>query len=30
VTVNSVRGAPRSLKAGNVEVQVRGTCNECT
>ena len=29
VTLQSVKGAPRSLRAGNVEVQVRGTCNEC-
>lgn len=29
ITVNAVRGAPRALKTGNVEVQVRGTCNDC-
>lgn len=29
VTVASVRGAPRSLKTGKVDIQVRGACNEC-
>ena len=29
VTLNAVKGAPRALKAGTVEVQVRGTCNTC-
>lgn len=29
VTLNPVKGAPRALEAGTVEVQVRGTCNTC-
>ena len=29
VTVASVKGAPRALEGGHVEVQVRGTCNDC-
>ncbi len=29
ITVTALRGAPRALKTGNVEVQVRGTCNAC-
>lgn len=29
ITLNAVRGSPRALRSGNVEVQVRGTCNEC-
>jgi hypothetical protein len=24
-----VKGAPRALKKARVEVQVRGTCNDC-
>jgi Fe-S cluster biogenesis protein NfuA len=24
-----VKGAPRSLRAGKVDIQVRGACNEC-
>jgi Fur family ferric uptake transcriptional regulator len=29
VTINPVKGAPRALRNGEVEVQVRGTCNGC-
>jgi Fur family ferric uptake transcriptional regulator len=29
VTVAPVKGAPRALKKARVEVQVRGTCNDC-
>lgn len=29
VTLRAVKGAPRSLRAGNVEIQVRGACNDC-
>ncbi|UJR85298.1 Hypothetical protein I5071_73780 [Sandaracinus amylolyticus] len=29
VTLNPVKGAPKSFKTGTVEVQVRGTCNGC-
>lgn len=29
VTVQSVKGAPQSLKKRKVEIQVRGTCNDC-
>ncbi len=29
VLVTAVKGAPRSLKGGLIEVQVRGTCNAC-
>jgi Fur family ferric uptake transcriptional regulator len=29
VTVAPVKGAPRALKKAHVEVQVRGTCNDC-
>lgn len=29
VTVAAVRGAPRSLKLGKVDIQVRGACNDC-
>lgn len=29
VTIHSVKGAPRALRSGDVEVQVRGTCNGC-
>jgi Fur family ferric uptake transcriptional regulator len=29
VTVAPVKGAPRALKKAQVEVQVRGTCNDC-
>lgn len=29
VTVASVKGAPRALKNARIEVQVRGTCNDC-
>ncbi len=30
VSVATVRGAPRSLKLGKVEIQVRGACNDCS
>jgi len=30
VDVKPVRGLPRSLKQKNVEIQIRGLCNECT
>src|SRR5262245_1161177 len=29
VTLNPVKGAPRAIADGAVEVQVRGTCNAC-
>jgi Fur family ferric uptake transcriptional regulator len=29
VTIHPVRGAPRALRRGEVEVQVRGACNAC-
>lgn len=29
ITLQAVKGAPRSFKSGKVDVQVRGTCNEC-
>lgn len=29
VTLAAVKGAPRALKKAKVEVQVRGTCNDC-
>ena len=29
VTVAAVKGTPRALKKARVEVQVRGTCNDC-
>jgi Fur family ferric uptake transcriptional regulator len=29
VTLHAVKGAPKALKQGSVEVQVRGTCNAC-
>lgn len=29
VTVAPVKGAPRALKNAKIEVQVRGTCNDC-
>lgn len=29
ITVHAVRGAPKALRSGEVEVQVRGTCNDC-
>lgn len=29
ITVAAVKGAPRALKKAKVEVQVRGTCNDC-
>jgi len=29
VMLQSVKGAPRSLRAGKVDVQVRGACNDC-
>lgn len=29
ITIAAVKGAPRSLKGGHVEVQVRGQCNDC-
>lgn len=29
VTVTMARGAPRALARGEVEIQVRGTCNDC-
>jgi Fur family ferric uptake transcriptional regulator len=29
VTLQSVKGAPRALRAGQVEIQVRGACNDC-
>jgi Fur family ferric uptake transcriptional regulator len=29
VTIAAVKGAPRSLRAGKVDIQVRGACNEC-
>ena len=29
VTLAAVKGAPRSLKSGKVDIQVRGACNDC-
>jgi Fur family ferric uptake transcriptional regulator len=29
ITVRAVRGAPKALRSGDVDVQVRGTCNAC-
>lgn len=29
VTISAVRGAPRSLRSGRVDIQVRGACNDC-
>jgi Fur family transcriptional regulator, ferric uptake regulator len=29
VMVQNVKGAPRALKQGKVEIQVRGACNDC-
>jgi Fur family ferric uptake transcriptional regulator len=29
ITVQSVKGSPRSLRAGKVDIQVRGACNQC-
>lgn len=29
VAIASTKGAPRSLRAGKVDIQVRGACNDC-
>ncbi|MBN8615191.1 MAG: transcriptional repressor [Deltaproteobacteria bacterium] len=29
VTIAAVKGAPRAFRAGKVDIQVRGACNEC-
>lgn len=29
VTIAAVKGSPRALKAGKVDIQVRGACNDC-
>ena len=29
VSLNAWRGAPKSLKQKNVEIQIRGVCNDC-
>ncbi len=30
VRVASIKGAPRALRSGSVDIQVRGTCNDCS
>jgi Fur family ferric uptake transcriptional regulator len=29
VTLQAVKGVPRALRTGQVEIQVRGACNDC-